>query len=131
MFEVPIFYHAQYNHLVEHFEINKFNILRMICLVCVEGRALLQNLPTIVFTRSNGFKACKYMGSCHLQQYYDVYHIQWRQNIKHPGYSVQVDDVTTDTMAVHIYCGETMDNEMCKQLEKVLFTYFPGECSCD
>ena len=48
-----------------------------------------------------------------------------------PVYSVQVDDVTTDTMAVQIYYGETMDNEMCNQLEKVLFTYFPNEGSCD
>ena len=47
-----------------------------------------------------------------------------------PVFNITVDDVTTSTMAIQIYYGETMDNEMCNQLEKVLFTYFPGEGSC-
>ena len=46
-------------------------------------------------------------------------------------YSVTVSNINTNAIAVQVYYGETMDNEMCKQLEKVLFTYFPNEGSCD
>ena len=44
-----------------------------------------------------------------------------------PLFTTMIDDFTNSTFAVQIYYGDTMDNETCKQLEKVLFTYFPNE----
>ena len=48
-----------------------------------------------------------------------------------PLFTTMIDDFTNSTFAVQIYYGDTMDNATCKQLEKVLFTYFPNEGSCD
>ena len=47
-----------------------------------------------------------------------------------PLFATMIDDVTNSTFAVQFFYGETMDIEMCKQLEKVLFTYFPDKDSC-